>query len=285
MVKQMERGRGRLLDRALELHRDREARPVWSWPERDKLTSTWLLLLPTPETSLCAAEFTEAAAAMLCLPSPACASTLGEKVSGQVKVGQFGDKVVNAKMRGDGWRTLHNAPMLLRIQKLFRWAPMPIVFEVFNLFAACIPQEGLARIERGRKRQGLVPDAKVPGEKRVPATLCELKLVSASKSWYPRNPRPCDGVRGVDRRAAGLTESYASKARNVDWSYCGTASPPGNLRRGLPAVREIGPVHCSEYKTTKLWACVWLGFWCFGRSQSRDSWTGEESGRCYAGGD
>ena len=105
----VERVRGHLLYRALELHRDREARPVWSWPERDKLTSTWLLLLPTPETSLSAAEFTEAAAAMLCLPSSACASRLGEKVSeqvsGQVKVCQFGDKVVNAMMRGDGWRT------------------------------------------------------------------------------------------------------------------------------------------------------------------------------------
>ena len=117
-------------------------------------------------------------------------------------------------MRGDGWRTRHNA-MLLRIQKLFRWAQMPVVFEVFNLFAACIPQEGLARIERGRKRQGLVPDAKVPGEKGEPATLCKLKFISASKSRYPRNPRPRDGVRGVDRRAAGLTECYASKARKL----------------------------------------------------------------------
>ena len=41
-------------------------------------------------------------------------------------------------------------------------------------------------------------------------------------------------------RAGGLTESYASKARNADWSYCGTARPPGDLRRGLPVVREIG---------------------------------------------
>ena len=123
--------------------------------------------------------------------------------------------------------------------------PFLSIFFKENFQFNCIPQERLARIERGRKRQGLVPDAKVPGERGSPATLCELKFISASKSRYPRNPRPRNGVRGVDRRAAGLTESYASKARNVDWSYCGTTRPPGDLRRGLPAVREIGPVEAK----------------------------------------
>ena len=36
--------------------------------------------------------------------------------------------------------------------------------EVFNLFASCIPQAELSRIERGQRRQGLVPDFKVRGE-------------------------------------------------------------------------------------------------------------------------
>ena len=54
--------RGRLLQKALEQHPDKLARPVWSWPQRDKHSAAWLLCLPTPDTSFSAEEFTEACA-------------------------------------------------------------------------------------------------------------------------------------------------------------------------------------------------------------------------------
>ena len=60
-----------LLTCALELHPNQEARPVWSWPERDNHSAAWLLCLPSLETSFSVAEFREAMAALLCLPSPA----------------------------------------------------------------------------------------------------------------------------------------------------------------------------------------------------------------------
>ena len=164
---------------------------------------------------------------------------------------------MNAKMKGDGLRKRHDA-MKMCIQGLFKWAAIPVVCEVFNLFADCIPQAGLARIERGRRRQGLVPDFKLRGEGGTGDILCELKIMSASKSRYPRNPQPRDGLRAVDRRADGLTEDYATKAREVDWQYCGTARPPPR-RRGEPQPpRELGRVE------TRLLTYGRVRGWCFG---------------------
>ena len=226
---------------SLKTFKKRAARPVWSWPQRDKHSSTWLLCLPSADLSLSNAEFTTAAATMLCLPQPLCATRLGETVNGGVQVCRWGDNVVNATMRGDGWRVRHNAMKLL-IKELHTRAGVPIVCEVFNLFANCIPQAGLSRIERGRRRQAIVPDFKVRGERGEDDGLCELKFISACQSRYPRNPLPRDGVRGVERRAKGLTEEYGKKARAVDWEHCGTPRPVRNPAGQPQPVRQIGPV-------------------------------------------
>jgi hypothetical protein len=42
----------------------------------------------------------------------------------------------------------------MMFSKLMRWAKMPFQCEVFNMFAHLIPQQGLSRMERGRKRPG-----------------------------------------------------------------------------------------------------------------------------------
>ena len=65
----------------------------------------------------------------------------------------FGDSVVAAKVRGDGWRKRHYA-LKRRILSLHKWAGIEVECEVFNLFSGLIPQQGLSRIEAGRKRQG-----------------------------------------------------------------------------------------------------------------------------------
>ena len=75
---------------------------------------------------------------------------------------QFGDVVISAKLTGDGWRTRHTQVEKLSIKKC-RWAGVPVQSEVFHLFAQLIPQQGLSRIQRGRKRNGIVPDFKLPG--------------------------------------------------------------------------------------------------------------------------
>ena len=173
-------------------------------------------------------------------------------------IGLWGDEVVNCTMRGDGWRRRHDASKML-LRRLLVWAGIPVTCEVFNLFASCIPQEGLNRIEQGRRRQGLVPDFKIPAEEGGGSgNLCEVKAMSASKTHYPHQLRQGDRIRAVDRRANGLTESYAGKARQTDSDHCGTARPP-QVPRGAPQpVREIGPVE------TKLLSYGRVQGWVFG---------------------
>ena len=96
---------------------------------------------------------------------------------------KFGDKVVAARVAGDGYRTRHDG-MKTRLKNLLRWAGLEHTCEVFNDFSGLIPQQGLARIERGRKRQGLVPDFKVRlpvagrGAGETEVALAELKVIS-----------------------------------------------------------------------------------------------------------
>ena len=134
--------------------------------------------------------------------------------------------------------------MKLCLRSLLIWAGIPVTCEVFNLFADCIPQAGLARIERGRRRQGVVPNFKIQGEQGEGDVLCELKCMSASASRYPQNRR--DGIRATDRRADGLSADYARKAAKVDQEYGGTPVP-GPRIPGAPAPpRMVGNCDTSE---------------------------------------
>ena len=82
------------------------------------------------------------------------------------------------------------------LARLLKWAKVSFQCEVFNLFAHLIPQEGLSRLERGRKRQGLVPDfmLEVEGERNQKREeLAELKVIGCCPSRYPvvaPPPRP-----------------------------------------------------------------------------------------------
>ena len=80
IVEQLDNLRGEVLLKALGQYPDRTARPVWTWRERDKLSAMWLLAGPGPDTRLSNMEFAEAAAALLCLPSPVCADKIGCRV-------------------------------------------------------------------------------------------------------------------------------------------------------------------------------------------------------------
>ena len=165
--------------------------------------------------------------------------------------------MVNAAMGGDGWRKRHDASKLL-LRRLLVWAGIPVTCEVFNLFASSIPREGLNRLEGGRRRQGLVPDFKIPVEGGGGSALCELKCMSASSTRYPRGVRPRVFRRAVDRRADLLTSEYQAKARQTDWEYCGTPRPFA-ARQGEPQpIRQLGPVE------TKLNSYGKVVGWVFG---------------------
>ena len=218
--------RGELISKGLEVHpcQDRTNRPAWSWLQRDKLSTAWLQALPSPDTSLTSAEFSEAAAAALCLPSPACAHRLGEVVSGTKVVDPYGEAVLSATtLPGDHFRKRHDK-MKMKIFQLCQWAGLEAEVEVFNLFAGCIPQQGLNRMERGRKRQSIVPDMRIaiPTEGNLERRLHEIKIISSSKSRYNPQREGQQAMRAVDKRAAELTPEYFKKARTTDRQYCGT---------------------------------------------------------------
>lgn len=125
-------------------------------------------------------------------------------------------------MPGDTWRARHDM-VKTAINSLCLWAKLPANCEVFGLFVDVIPVEALREdqeLQRGRKRQGLVPDFRLllPSPTGGPtSTLAELKCLCAGASRYPRGGR---GQRGVARRARLLPGEYRAalkKTRMVRW--------------------------------------------------------------------
>ena len=169
-----------MVTKGLEVHpvQARSNRPVWAWMQRDKCSSAWLQALPGPDSSLTSAEFAEAGAAALQLPSPACLEKLGQTVRGRQVVDLYGEVVQATALPGDHWRKRHDKFKMM-VHRLCVWAGLDCEVEVFNLFAGSIPQEGLSRMERGRKIQSIVPDLRIslPNEDNmVPSSLHEMKL-------------------------------------------------------------------------------------------------------------
>ena len=96
----------------------------------------------------------------------------------------------------------------------------------------------MARIDRDRDRQGIVPDMKITltsgGVSRP--VLHEIKVISSSKSRY----KPSWKERGVDKRADQLHEEYLSKARKVDKDYGGAQpSQVGGVEQKLVSFPKV----------------------------------------------
>ena len=219
VVEQREKLRGAVLSKALENHPDRQARPVMVWPQMDKLSSAWLLSYPGPHTGLSSLIFSEAVCSHLCLPSPACEDWIGDKV-GKTVMDMFGDKVMATPLHGDTWRIKHDT-VKSELNRLCVWSSLPATCEVFVLFSHLIPQEGLSRIERGRKRQAMVPDFQL----EVPCAtggkvskLAELKVLNCCPTRYSTGDRD----KAVDKRAKMLQAEYRKKAKDTDRKYGGT---------------------------------------------------------------
>ena len=218
IVSARERTRALLLAKALKDHRPKKDRPAWAWKQRDKISSSWLLARPGADSTLSNREFSEASAASLCLPSPACVGRAGETVKGQVKVDMYGDKIQATNLSGDHWRLRHDMVKNV-LGRLCTWAGVPCELEVFNLFSGLIPQAGLARIEKERQRQAMVPDFKITlnnGGQSVPV-LHELKVISSNQTRY----KPSWKERGVDKRASQLYDEYVGKAKQADQQHRG----------------------------------------------------------------
>ena len=123
-------------------------------------------------------------------------------------------------LHGDTWRIKHDT-VKAELNRLCVWSSLPATCEVFGLFSHLIPQEGLSRIERGRKRQAMVPDFQL----EVPSTtggkvskLAELKVLNCCPTRYSPGVRD----KAVDKRARLLQGEYRKKAKDTDRKYGGT---------------------------------------------------------------
>ena len=267
-VQQREALRHKLLERALSIHPDRNARPVTVFQNiaDDKCAGAWLLALPSGDNSISSSVFKEALSNHLCLPSPAIRSGgwLGKQVGtkGQI-VDKFGDSVLCCnEIVGDAWRSRHDSVK----QALYREAclsKIPVDCEVYGQFADLLPasltQED-GELQWGRARQGKVPDFKflLPTPEGPKSALAELKVLSCGKTWYPRGVKG----KGTSRRAARLSQEYIGKLRDLDSRFHGTAigaSGPlvsrfldlGGLERGCLVAGPFGDVSPDFHQLIK----------------------------------
>ena len=246
--------RKKMLLEALKRHPDQSWRPVWSLPQRDKLSSAWVLCLPSLNLSMSPSEFSQAVSNHLLLPSPVCVDRVGEPLSGRKHVDLYGDEVSSASLPGNGQKARHDEMKNFLNSKL-RWAGIPARCEVFGIFSRDIPQAGLARMDRGRKRQGIVPDFLLPGGGgNRDATLADLKFITGTEHHYPRHQRNGQNGRAVDRRAHAVDQEYRRHAVSLDTKFCGVPK----AARGQPQAE--GPVQrrLASFGTVEGWT---FGVW------------------------
>ena len=266
VVEARENTREKVLDKLLLGVRPRSTRAAWSWRQRDKVSSAWILAIPAPDTMLSNAEFSEVAANHLCLPSPACRGMVGEPIKNGVVVDQYGDNIQATSIPGDHWRTRHNA-FLHMIHRQCLWAGLPVEMEVFNLFSGLVTQPGLSRVEKARTLQGLVPDLRItlpgtggtgggglvgdrvgaPGGRalagQATAVLHEVKVISSSQSRY----KPSWKSRAVDVRAEQLQGEYLKKARATDRRQGTPEEQVGRVEEKLVSLGEVRGIVAGQW--------------------------------------
>ena len=230
----LEDKRKEVLVKALETHHNQAARPVWANPQLDKLSQGWVLSLPGPR-GLAHQEFSETVARLLCLPSPCCVTKVG-KALGQdgLRVDPFGDNVLSVKnIPGGSFTARHDASKMV-INSIILDSGLRADCEVYGEFRDLIPVEAVeqeADLQRGRGRQGLLPDFKLdipdaaagPGALQgVVSSLAELKTIGAVETYYKRNGSLARRKKGVERRARDIPGEYRRPLAALDAKYHGT---------------------------------------------------------------
>ena len=224
----LEDTRNSVLVKALQNFPDQSARPVWVHPQLDKLSQGWILSLPGHK-GFTQAEFAETVARFLCLPSPSCQHKVGMPLEQhRLQVAMFGDSLMSvSNIPGDKFRARHDTVKTV-LNSFCLTSGLRAECEVFGIFRDIIPVEALSEaegLERGRGRQGLLPDFRL--EMPSPAgepdlRLAELKIIGAVKRWYPRNGELARKKKAVERRAAVLPEEYRKPLSVLDNKYYGT---------------------------------------------------------------
>ena len=158
----------------------------------------------------------------------------------------FGDNILSVSNIPGGDLTARHDQVKLAINSLILDSGLRADCEVFGLFKSLIPVEAFEQeenLQRGRGRQGLLPDFKLdmPGPGAGPGALgnvvsklAEVKVVGAVESYYPRSGASARAKKGVERRAALIHGEYKRPLTALDTRYHGTgAGEKGPLMRRL----------------------------------------------------
>ena len=132
------------------------------------------------------------------------------------RVGAYYGDVFAFEPVGPGFTKRHDA-LKHTLQNVLDWAKIRHVLEVYNLFAALIPQQGLARLESDSKKQGLVPDFHIiAGQGLTMEGLAELKFIGRCPSHYMYPGAPGDNPTAANCKAHTFQALYEKKAADVD---------------------------------------------------------------------
>ena len=215
VTKEREEERAAVLKQALAGYHDPTSRPVWSWKQRDKLSTAFLLNIPGASSSLSSPIFSEAMAALLCVPSLVCRDRVGEVV-GNSKVDPFGDKLVGQNLTGGGWIRRHDT-IKSELNSCCLWAGLPAVCEPYSLFGQFLPQQPLSRVEYRRTRVCLRPDFlfQLPtATGQIESRIADVKTVSlGALSYYKPG---AEGRRAVEIRDSQIPGQYKRTANKMD---------------------------------------------------------------------
>ena len=237
VTEERESTRAKVLSLALEQHPDQTARPVWVFPQFDKMSGAWVLALPSANTYLSGPVFRETMAWHLCLPSPSCRDLVGTPVGTEgARVDMWGEQIMCAKLPFDSWRVRHDTCKLAIVETAIK-SRVECESEVYGLFRDLIPSEAMevnGQLDSVRQRSGVVPDLRIQmlslpanrggtvstrrPQRVVTDSLAELKVINAGVTRYPRGNR----AKAVDRRARALPGEYRNKLSALDRQFHGT---------------------------------------------------------------
>ena len=245
VVKERDELRAAVFKQALADYADPTARPVWSWKQRDKLSSTFLLNIPGAHTSMSSPIFCEALAALLCVPSLVCRDRVGE-VIGERRVDRFGDNVVGQNLTGGGWTRRHDT-VKAELNSCCGWAGLKAICEPYGLFGQYLPQQPLNRMEYRRTRVCLRPDflLHLPlATGQVETRIADVKTVTLGVPSYYKPG--AEGRRAVEIRDSEVPAYYRLTASKMDVTL-GHAFGQGPASRRLAEYGDVMPLCFGGY--------------------------------------
>ena len=269
-----------VLRKHLEEHRDRTARPVCSMKQRDKMTTAWLLALPSSQGSLTSPIFQEGLAMVLCLPSPACKDRVGERI-GRGRVDLWGDRVKCEPLPGNSWVHRHDRTKA-EIMRMLGWSGIVATCEVTGLFQHLIPAAAMDRPDVRNQSHIMVPDYRIQLPSTTPGMdllqgetvtrLAELKH-TCSEQQYRTGVRQHQFTRAVDRRAGELMAEYQAKADRMD-TLLGEEEGRGRIRRQLDHYGELITIVVGKYCELSDWGHQLLEAMACSRVAKQEQMTG-----------